>query len=282
MDFVRWHGARLGRPVSIHGQHIVNLACTIANVLKHEAAPALADLRNTLKPPPPLHIKREHWVSLRELEAVAESCLAEGRSPYLPFRLAKHPGSRWATQFQRGVILKLLVRVPLRQRNVREIELERNLWKDQATGHWHLHFSGSDLKVGERQGRINEYTIDLSGDTTGLVPALEEWLQVYRPRLPGAATSPLCFLTQRGTPHTVQTLRQELAYIVARHTGQRFYPHLIRTIWATEYIDKTRDFTGAAYMLGDNVQTVLRAYQHILGKDQHAKAKAFLDEALQG
>ena len=67
---------------------------------------------------------------------------------------------------------------------------------------------------------------------------------------------------------------------VALRTGQQFYPHLIRTIWATEYIEKKRDFTGAAYMLGDNVATVLRAYQDILGKDQHAKAKDFLAEAL--
>ena len=33
-------------------------------------------------------------------------------------------------------------------------------------------------------------------------------------------------------------------------------------------------------MLGDKEQTVLSSYHDILNKDQHAKAKAFLDTAL--
>jgi hypothetical protein len=279
MDFVRWHGARLGRPVSTHGQHVVNLACTIANVCKHSQAPALADMRNTLKPPPPLHIKRVHWVSLRELEEISEACLAEGRSPYLPFRLAKHPGARRATQFQRGVILKLLVRVPLRQRNVRELRVGENLYADHK-GHWQLHFSGAELKIGTRGGQVNEYNLNLTEYAPELLPLFEEWRTVYRPRLPNAATSPFLFLTQRGTPHTVQTLREELTYIVARHTGQRFYPHLIRTIWATEFLEKTQNFTTAATMLGDTLAVVMKTYYDIVHKDHHAQAKAFLGTAL--
>jgi hypothetical protein len=280
-EFVRWHGARLGRPVSAHGWHVMVLVAAMAAVLKHPHARELADLRNTVKPPPPLHIKREHWVSLRELEEIGEACLAEGRSPYLPYRLAKHPGARRATQFQRGVILKLLVRIPLRQRNVREMRVGKHLYQDPR-GHWHLAFSGDDLKIGQRRGQVNTYHVDLTDYCPDFLPVLGEWLQVYRPRLPGATASPLCFLTQRGAPYTMQALRQELAYVVARHTGQRFYPHLIRTIWATEYLEATQDFTTAATMLGDTLQVVMRTYYDIIHKDQHAKAKAFLGTALQG
>src|SRR4030095_8605853 len=150
--------------------------------------------------PEPLHTKRAHWVSLRELEAVAEACLAEGRTPYSTNPAIRHPGARRAVQFEHGVMLKLLVRVPIRQRNLRELRLEHNLYKDPQTGHWHLHFSGSDLKIGMRQGRANEYNIDLSADTKNLVPVLEEWLREYRPRLRGAQDSPFLFLTQYGRP----------------------------------------------------------------------------------
>ena len=278
-EFLRWHGARLERPISAHGQRVVITIAAMATVLKHPARQALAGLRQTLPTPAPLHTKRVHWVSLRELEAVAEACLAEGRVPYIARAKNPHPGSQRATQFQHGVMLKLLVRVPLRQRNVRELRLEKHLYKDEV-GHWVLHFSGDDLKIGTRQGRVNEYNVDFSRDFGDLVPVLEEWLRDYRPRLPGAATSPLCFLTQYGRPFTQGTLRAELASAVALRTGQRFYPHLIRTIWATEYLTATQDFTTAATMLGDTLGTVMKAYYDIVHKDHHAKASAFLRTAL--
>ena len=268
------------RPLTVLGRQLVVTIAAIANVLTHSQARTLADFAKTLKPPTPLHTKRAHWVSLATLEQVADACLVEGRRPFLSTIHTKYPGSRRATQFQCGLMLKLLVRVPLRQRNVRELRLERNLYKDPQTGHWHLHFSGDELKIGHRGAQANEYTMDLSADTTNLVPVLEEFLQVYRPRLPGATAAPFLFLTKWGNPFTMDSLHAELSSAVAMRTGQRFYPHLIRSIWATEYIEKKRDFTGAAYMLGDSVATVLRAYQHVLGKDQHAKAKDFLAEAL--
>jgi hypothetical protein len=63
-------------------------------------------------------------------------------------------------------------------------------------------------------------------------------------------------------------------------TGKRFYPHLIRTIWATECLKQTRDYTLAATMLGDTEQMVIKTYHDVLDEDQHTKAKAFLGAAL--
>ena len=103
---------------------------------------------------------------------------------------------------------------------------------------------------------------------------------MHRPKLPGAATSPFVFLTHTGKPHTVRSLRAELSNAVARHTSQRFYPHLIRTIWSTEYLRETGDFTGAAVLLGDTVAVVMKTYQDILNEDYYAKASTFLAKAL--
>ena len=79
--FVRWHGARLQRPLSAHGRNVVMMIAAMANVIEHPARQALADFRRGLQLPTPLHTKRVHWVSLATLEAVADACLHEGRAP---------------------------------------------------------------------------------------------------------------------------------------------------------------------------------------------------------
>ena len=279
-EFVRWHAARLERPITRQGHLVVATVAAMAHVLKHPHAGALGDLRQMLPTPAPMHTKRNHMVKLRDLEAVAEACLAEGRAPYVVDPRASNPGARRASHFQRGVMLKLLVRIPLRQRNVRELRLEKHLYQDEG-GHWVLHFSGADLKIGERQGRINEYRLNLSEDAPDLLPVLEEFRTVYRPRLPQATTSPFLFLTQKGTPYTQRALHTELSETVAMRTGKRFYPHLIRTIWATEYLtDDAPDWTTAAVMLGDKVATVMASYHDLVDEPHHAKAKAFVAKQL--
>jgi hypothetical protein len=281
--FVRWHGARMGRPLSVQGRQVAIMIATMAKVLEHPAQHILADFRRGLKKPAPLHNKRAHWVSLAQLEAVAEASLAEGRTPVVPHgKTSRHPGAQRAGRFQRGLILKLLVRVPLRQRNVREMQLGKHLAKDPQTGHWHLEFRGDELKVGNRGPEVNTYHVDLTDYCPEFIPLLEEFLTVHRPKLPNATTSRFVFLTQLGKPHIQKTLHLDLSEAVAMRTGQRFYPHLIRTIWATEYLEKTQDFATAAVLLGDTLGTVMKTYYDIVNKNQFVKARAFLGEALQG
>jgi integrase len=236
-------------------------------------------LRKTLKPPAPLHAKRFHWVTLGQLDAIADACLTEGRQPYLTHPTTRSPGAQRAVRFQRGLILKLLVRVPLRQRNVREVQLDKHLYKDHEG--WHLEFSGDDLKIGHRGEMVNTYEINLSDYCPEWTVLLEEWLAVHRPKLPNAAASRFVFLTMYGKPHIGKTLHADLSSAVAMRTGKRFYPHLIRSIWATEYLDThPGDFAAVATMLGNTVAVVMRTYYNHVHKDQHVKAKAFLSTAL--
>jgi hypothetical protein len=278
---VAWHGARMGRPLTVHARQLVIVSAAMAAVLKHPHAPALATYRQGLKKPAPLHIKRNHMVSLAELEEVAEACLAEGRAPIVHHgKETRHYGAQRAGRFQRGVILKLLVRVPLRQRNVREMQLERHLWKEPTTGHWHLEFAGEDLKIGHRGPQVNKYELNLSTYRPEFIPILEEFLTVHRPKLPNAATSPFVFLTQRGNPHIQKTLHLDLSEAVAMRTGKRFYPHIVRTMWATEYLRETQDFQTAASLLGDQLRTVITTYYDVIHQEQIPKASAFLDKKL--
>jgi hypothetical protein len=286
-EYVRWHGARMGHPgsISIQGQLVVRQVAAMAAVLAHPASEALATFRRTLPEADAMHKKRvHHWVPLATLEAVAEAWLAEGRLPVVRQRHLRHPGVQRAVRFQRGVILKLLVRVPLRQRNIREMRLGHNLYQDHG-GHWQVHFAGDELKIGRRGCRggslINQYHIDLTEYFPDLLPVLGEFLQVHRPRLPNAATSPFCFLTYQGGPYTIHSLGKELSTGVAMRTGQRFYPHLIRSIWATEYLEvHPGDYRTAALMLGDTIATVQQTYEKALDSTLHARASTFLGTAL--
>ena len=204
--FVRWHGKRVAKPVSAFGHLVVCKLGAIAVTLQHPNARAIADFRNALQPPAPLHQKRQHMLTLAQLEAVADACLTDGRLPILRDKRTRRNGLYRTSRFQKGVILKLLTRIPLRQRNVRELRLGDHLYQDPTTHHWHLHLSGSDLKVGMRGAQPHTYHVDLTEYCPDFLPTLTEWLTVQRPRLPGAQASPHVFLTVQGRPFTTRSL----------------------------------------------------------------------------
>ena len=58
-------------------------------------------------------------------------------------------------------------------------------------------------------------------------------------------------------------------------TGQRFYPHLIRTIWATEYLTATQDFTRRGDDAGDTVAVVMKTYYEWCTKTTTPKPRPF-------
>ena len=61
-----------------------------------------------------------------------------------------------------------------------------------------------------------------------------------------------------------------------RFTGVAVNPHLIRDIWATEYLQShPGDYETVADRLGNTVQVVIRYYGHIQKEQAQAKADAF-------
>ena len=282
--YVRWQSQRLQKHFTRAAHDVIVFLYTLAVHFQHPSVFLLKAYKQDLPTPEPLHEKQHHALSLRELEAVANSVLQDARKPVATHSTQVAHGAikglRRAIQYQYGLILHLLVRIPLRSRNWRELQRPRNLYKD-ASGHWHLHFRGRELKIATRNGKTNEYHVDLTDYCPEILPILEEFLTVYQPRLPHADTSPYLFLTIKGQPYNRTTFRSALFGIVLRRTNKHFYPHLIRTIWATEYISKTHDFTTAAYMLGDTVYVVQKSYQEIIEKDHQQKANHFLATVLQ-
>jgi hypothetical protein len=206
------------------------------------------------------------------LEQVALDLLAEAHQPLTRGMDRYHPGLVRAIVFQHALILRLLVRIPLRVRNICELRREQNLYQDEVGG-WTLDFHGEELKVSQRRGRVNRFRVPFP---EALVPQLQEFLTTRRPLLRNAATAPWLFLTRAGNPYNPRALWQELSIKVLQRTGKHFYPHLIRTVWATEYlIEHPGDIRGAAYWLNDLPETVLKRYHELGDVEHHQKGQAF-------
>ena len=96
-----------------------------------------------------------------------------------------------------SLIIRLLVRLPMRQRCIREMRLDHNL-QQLPDGNWEVHFKGIELKIASRKTTgINEYRHPVPTELTGLI---NEWLTFWRPlRLPEKG-SDLVFLNQEGRP----------------------------------------------------------------------------------
>jgi hypothetical protein len=291
-QYVRWNSQRSHTRITVCACRTVSILRTVARHFNHPHASAITAYHRELPMPEPVHRKKDYNIKLHELETAALRELQEAYRPvtgYRPgtnaltypsyLRRQKAPGLVRALQYQRALTLRLMIRIPLRVRNFCEMQLDRNLYQDEDR-HWHLHFQGDELKKSVRNGRINEYHVNLTTYCPELIPQLEEFLAVFRPRIPHATTISSVFLSRSGRPYHPAHFQREITAAVLKQTHKRFYPHLIRTIWASEYIARTGDFTTAALMLGDTVQVVLQRYHEILEKDHQQKASHFLADVL--
>jgi len=273
--FITWHEERIGVRHSTHTRLVVNQLISLAVHFKHSQVQALKDYRRTLPPPEPMHNKHDLLLSLDDLERVALSELQDARKAVVTRDLSvKRPGVNRASQHRRALVLRLLLRIPLRQRNIREMQLHRNLYQD-AQGHWWLSFRGDELKVGQRKGRINTFSLDLTKYFPDIIDHLEEYLSVFRLRFPNASTSPYVFLTISGKPFNTQSLHNDFTILILKRTGKRCYPHLLRTLWVSEFFADGGKVGTAAYMLNDTPQTALQKYYEFKDADHLQEASTF-------
>lgn len=205
-----------------------------------------------------------------------------------------------------SLLIRLLVRIPLRIRNFMEMcwnpynpEEGKNLFREGES--WFIQFSGPELKVETRRGRVNSilhrvpdelvwlveevltvwrpliteipYQLPRSGEV--LTASYEEPPQTKAPEGKNAPQNVLVFLTSECKPMKRDNVRDWVKSTTYVYSRVAVYPHLIRDIWATSYIKHTRDFIGAAKRLGDTVETVMKHYAHLLDDDAEAKGDDF-------
>ena len=203
---------------------------------------------------------------------------------------------RYAFCVMQSLIIRLLVRIPLRQRNIREMlwaptsfEQGRNLYK--RNGEWRLIFRGNELKIPEVRGEEHVISYAFPHD---LVELLEEWLLRWRPILISDPTSKLIgqhrsanqqqfvFTDFLGRPLQPRQVTELVERATFKFTGVSVNPHTFRNIFATEYIKGTNNFIDAAYMLGDSVKTVIDTYVKLLDEDCAKRASDWVTQTLSG
>jgi site-specific recombinase XerC len=277
-DFVHWHvnDCHHGPTRTLYGL-LVNL-CALTRQYRPmpELRAQLTALLKTMPVPPPIYNKADAWVSLAALQEIARSIWPRKKPIDLrrqPNR--KPPGTRFAARAGVSLMLWLWSYIPYRQRNMREMLLGDNLHKD-AHGTWHLTFKGEQLKVAIRRGQLNVLDLTLPEK---LVPLLEEYLATWRPLLLTRASQSEqhVFLTGWGNPYTSTTLRNTVGAIVYRYTGQHWHPHIVRTVWATEWMSNGGDMLKAARMLNDKLETVVANYSHLHDLNFEEEVYAVLD-----
>jgi hypothetical protein len=88
------------------------------------------------------------------------------------------------------------------------------------------------------------------------------------------------FLNAIGGLYSDHLLLSKFKQATYRYTKVAVNPHMLRTIWATEYILDTNNFIDAAYMLNDKVETVLKHYAHLTAATSESRAQAWLAQKL--
>lgn len=275
--FVTWHINTLHKRVTRTIE--LFLLRVIAMLKQYKPNPialeAVTKLRGALAKPEPVYNKEEVWVSLADLKAIGQA--------FWPTRMPRGincTGKGHARAAVMSLMISLWCQRPLRQRNMREMQLIDNLYKDDE-GNWKIHFVGEELKVGRKKGRQNDYDQSFPAD---LVPNLNEYLSFWRPLLIKDHANPPkeVFLSMEGTPFkNEQHLHLAVVSRIYSQTGKRFHPHMFRTVWATEYIRETHDFYGAAVMLNDTLETVIRDYAEVLDYGTVEKADAWFEKKIQ-
>lgn len=275
--YVEWHAAtRTQNRPSRYMQKSVGVFYSVARYYLNASADqwlALGVLRQACKPKQLRDNRavRNTLTTIDEVGATEKPAVAD-----LAGTTVRFAQIRLALRAQRSLILRLLVRRPLRSRNIREMKLDRNLLKEN--GQWWIEFQGDELKVGEIHGRLNIYRQPFPPE---LVPQLEEFLTVWRPLLPGKHRHEI-FTTKGGLVFAEDTLNTEVKKVIYAYTERATNIHQLRHIWATEFILVTQDFITAAEMLGDRVETVLQHYADLRRADAGRVADRVIEQLIAG
>jgi hypothetical protein len=235
----------------------------------------LLALRKTIPIPSPVYNKEDAWVSLATLDQIGRA-LWPHKQPKDLAQYVKYPGLMTAVYAGRSLMLRLWRYIPYRLRNMCEMQLGENLHKD-SHGKWRITFRGEQLKIATKRGKLNNF--DLPFPET-LVPFLDNYLAIWRPILLAKASQPYAhvFLTMHGTPYTTGGLSTATRAVVYRYTGKYWHPHIVRSVWATEWIRNGGDFYKAAYMLNDNIETVVTDYAHLREENVAEEVFSLLDK----
>lgn len=196
----------------------------------------------------------------------------------LPVRIAdqlskvKEPTVRQAQQMQMAVLLDLLLHVPMRIRNVSELDISKTIIPPLAgsIGNWRIAIDATDVK--------NGWAINAElGDELGNL--IDRYVDEFRPVLSKMPSTAL-FISQSGLRKGPSVLSKQLAAFVRREIGVTIHAHLMRHLAAHLYlIANPGDYETVRRLLGHkHIETTVSFYEGLLTDDAFARYDALIAE----
>ncbi|MFA7586902.1 MAG: tyrosine-type recombinase/integrase, partial [Novosphingobium sp.] len=187
-------------------------------------------------------------------------------------RMVKTPTVRQAQRMQMAVVLEILLHVPMRVRNLSELDLAATIVPPIAgtIGCWRISIVAEDVK--------NDVAIDAQlGEEPGAL--LDRYVAVFRPVLVKKPTTAL-FIGQRGERKGSSALSKQLAAFVRREIGVTIHTHLMRHLAAHLYLlAHPGDHETVRRLLGHKkIDTTIRFYAGLQTDAAFARHDALIEE----
>lgn len=185
------------------------------------------------------------------------------------------------------LLIRLMASNPLRAKNLKLLTYKAdnsgNLYK-KPDGSWNIRIDKKAFKNQKGAAGEEEYDVPV---TANVWPAIEEYLQVFRPMLPDADRVSCVFLSSlsekpKGYIGSWVSLNRRVFYLTKRYLWgcPGIGSHGFRYIIGTSILKKNPDAWGlAAAALHDKEETVRKHYAHLRMRDKVAHAHASLASA---
>lgn len=190
----------------------------------------------------------------------------------------KRPETAIMQNWQRYLLIAILTYCPVRQRELRELELGRTLFRE-ADGYV-VKLKPDDHKTGSKTGKEREFRLPAI-----LTDDLDEWLCTWRTRVKTTHNRVFLKLNLRkienfGKPYDDSRLGEVIVRTMYAATGylfgepKRTSPHDFRRIaitWQRKYGDRDHD-EALAEMMGHSVREADRTYSQLTSREKTDKA----------
>jgi integrase len=184
------------------------------------------------------------------------------------------------SSWQHYLIIALLVYCPVRQRELRELELGVNLFRE-ADGYWVI-LDAEGHKTGSITGKGREYPLPEE-----LTEALDEWLETWRPQMQTehnyvfTMLGSNCHPETAGKPYNSSAFGKYVTHFMYKVTSflfgepKRTNPHFFRNIAITHQrmYGTPEQQEAMAEMLGHSVKEANRTYSLMTSRDKTLKAR---------
>ncbi|WP_081972609.1 site-specific integrase [Leptolyngbya sp. KIOST-1] len=181
--------------------------------------------------------------------------------------------------WQRYLLIAILTYCPIRQRELRELEIGRTLFREEDG--YVVRLSPEDHKTGSKTGKEREFALP-----SHLTADLDEWINVWRPKATKAHQLVFFQISPQlpenlGSPYLGTRISELVTRTMYKVTGvlygepKRTSPHDFRRIaitWQRKHGSRDQD-EALAEMMGHSVREADRTYSQLTSRERTEKAQ---------